>query len=117
MLLDVFVKTDGHRTLLAAHGADALRLAREMRPDLILLDVIMPDMDGFQVARHLKGDPATRAIPVIIVSALDDAVAQARLRACGAEAFIGKPVDRWALSRLIDRLLRPGDGHDAEGGQ
>lgn len=117
MLLDVFVKADGHRTLLAADGAGALRLAREMRPDLILLDVIMPDMDGFQVARRLKDDPVTRAIPLIIVSALDDAVAQARLRACGAEAFIGKPVERWGLSRLLGRLLRPGDRHDAEGGQ
>lgn len=116
LLLDVFVKADGYRTLLAADGADALRLAREMHPDVVLLDVIMPDMDGFQVARRLKDDPATRAIPLIIVSALDDGIVRARLKACGAEEFIGKPVDRWDLSRRLGRLLHPGSTGTGEAG-
>ncbi|WP_137896634.1 response regulator [Ramlibacter sp. 2FC] len=104
-LLDVFVSADGFEAVLASDGATALRMAASRAPALVLLDLMMPDMDGFEVMRRLKENPATRDIPVIIVSALDDMASRQRLMACGAEEFICKPVDRWELSMRMRRLL------------
>lgn len=104
-LLDVFVRADGFESVLAPNGEAALRMAATRAPALVLLDLMMPDMDGFEVIRRLKENPATRDIPVIIVSALDDVASRQRLVACGAEEFICKPVDRWELSMRMRRLL------------
>jgi len=104
-LLDVFVKADGHNTLAAAGGKEGIALAASELPDLILLDLMMPGMDGFEVVRWLKGNPATSSIPVIIVSSLDDVAAHRRMLASGADEFINKPVDRWELSLRMSRLL------------
>jgi putative two-component system response regulator len=105
ILFDVFVKADGYSTILSDNGKDGLALAAEAQPDLILLDLMMPGMDGFEVVRWLKADPATRTIPVIVVSALDDVAAHRRMLASGADEFINKPVDRWELSLRISKLL------------
>lgn len=107
-LLDVFVSAEGFEPILVSNGEAALRLAATGAPDLVLLDLMMPDMDGFEVIRRLKENPATRDIPVIIVSALDDVASRQRLVACGAEEFICKPVDRWELSMRMRRLLDGG---------
>lgn len=107
-LLDVFVRADGFVPVLAPNGEAALRMAATRAPALVLLDLMMPDMDGFEVIRRLKENPATRGIPVIIVSALDDVASRQRLVACGAEEFICKPVDRWELSMRMRRLLDAG---------
>jgi DNA-binding response OmpR family regulator len=111
-LLDVFARADGYLTFAAANGREALQLAEAERPDLILLDLMMPGMDGFDVIRALKSHSATSHIPVMIVSALDDAAAQRRMLASGADDFIRKPVDRWELALRISRLLprAKGDG-------
>jgi len=121
-LLDVFVKADGYHTLAAAGGKEGIALAASELPDLILLDLMMPGMDGFEVVRWLKGNPSTCSIPVIIVSSLDDVAARQRMLASGAEEFINKPVDRWELSLRMSRLLHilpqspessvSGKGHD-----
>ncbi len=109
-LLDVFVKADGYATIDAANGETALRLALSENPDLILLDLMMPGMDGFEVTRWLKANPLTSAIPIIIVTALEDVASHRRMLASGADEFINKPVDRWELSMRIAKLLqcRPG---------
>jgi CheY-like chemotaxis protein len=107
-LLDVFARADGYATLSASSGPEALALAESHCPRLILLDLMMPGMDGFEFVRCLKENPATRAIPVIIVSALDDVASHQRIIASGVDDFIRKPVDRWELSLRIDRLLRHG---------
>ncbi|WP_420473572.1 response regulator [Noviherbaspirillum sp. ST9] len=104
-LLDVLLRTDGYRTLSASSGAEALALATSAQPDLILLDLMMPGMDGFEVTQALKNASATAAIPVLIVSALDDVATRRRLLASGADEFIRKPVDRWELSLRMSRLL------------
>jgi putative two-component system response regulator len=104
-LLDVLAKADGHLTFLATNGKDAIRIARFERPDLVLLDLMMPGIDGFDVLRSLKGDPATCSIPVMIVSALDDVAAQRRMLSAGADDFICKPVDRWEFTLRVARLL------------
>lgn len=104
-LLEVLLNTDGYATLAAANGKDGLELAAREQPDLILLDLMMPGMDGFEVTYRLKNDAATRTIPIIIVSALNDLAAHQRMLASGADEFINKPIDRWELSLRMSRLL------------
>lgn len=77
---------------LANNGARALKIAATTPPDLILLDIMMPDMDGYEVCRHLKADPATRGIPVIFVTALTDASNEQQGFDVGAVDYITKPV-------------------------
>lgn len=103
-LLEVFASSDGYRTLTATNGEQGLLLARKERPDVVLLDLMMPAMDGFEVARRIKSQPETTAIPVIVVSSLDDAASRARMRECGVDRILGKPIDRWELSRSIAEL-------------
>jgi CheY-like chemotaxis protein len=104
-LVDVLLRTDGYQTLSAGSGREALALAASAHPDLILLDLMMPGMDGFEVTHALRSDPVTSAIPIMIVSALDDVATHRRLLASGADEFIRKPVDRWELSLRMSRLL------------
>lgn len=96
--------------LAAREGEEAVRLAKAERPDLILLDVMMPRMDGFQVAAALKQDPATAAIPIVFVSALGSARDKVRGLDLGAEDYLVKPVDPEELKvrvRVILRRSRP----------
>lgn len=104
-LLEVFAKADGYLTVSADNGDAALVSAVTDQPDIILLDLMMPDMDGFEIARWLKANAATQSIPIIFVTALDDAASQKRMRASGADEFINKPVNRWELSQCIAKLL------------
>jgi putative two-component system response regulator len=105
-LFDVFAKADGYVTVGAASGEAGLALAIAEQPDIILLDLMMPGMDGFEVVRVLKNNPVTRTIPIIIVTALDDLASHQRMLACGADEFINKPVDRWELSLRVSKLLQ-----------
>ena len=82
-----------HRVLMATSGAKAVSICRESPPDVVLLDVVMPEMDGYQVIQALKEDPATAGIPVIFVTARDAAEDEARGLALGAVDFIGKPIN------------------------
>jgi PAS domain S-box-containing protein len=99
----------GYELLSAAGGAEALAIARARCPDLILLDVMMPDIDGFQVCRELRADPHTAHVPVIIVTALDDRKSRLAGLAAGCDDFITKPVDMLELrarARTIVTLNR-----------
>lgn len=107
-LINVFATSDGHQTLSAKNGDEALALAVSHKPHLILVDLMMPGMDGFELVRRLKSDPVTCVIPVMIVSSLDDAASQQRIVASGADDFLRKPVDRWELSLRICKLLHHG---------
>ena len=81
-----------HRVKVATNGRDALAIARSQpQPDMILLDVMMPEMDGFEVCRQLKADPATRHIPVIFVTAKDDVADEEHGLMLGAVDYIAKP--------------------------
>ena len=104
-LLEVYVQADGHQAIIADSGDEGIALAAIERPDLILLDLMMPGMDGFEVIQWLKNHPATRNIPIIVVSALDSVAAQQRLQTSGADMFLNKPVDRWELTSCISKLL------------
>jgi putative two-component system response regulator len=105
-LLAAMLEADGYLVLEAADGEQALALARQSAPDLILLDIMMPGMDGFEVARALKADHATRPVPVVMVTALDDRESRLRGLEAGAEEFITKPVDRNELRVRVRNLLR-----------
>ena len=82
-----------HQVLMATSGAQALALCASRQPDLVLLDVVMPGMDGHEVCRQLKCDPATRDIPVIFVTAHNDEAAEAQGLDLGAVDFISKPIN------------------------
>ncbi|MBL8350201.1 MAG: diguanylate cyclase [Burkholderiaceae bacterium] len=84
---------EGHQVLMATSGEQALRLAATKRPDLVLLDVAMPGMDGHEVCRRLKADEATRDTPVIFVTAHSDEAAETTGLALGAVDFISKPIN------------------------
>ncbi|MCK6410704.1 MAG: response regulator, partial [Thauera sp.] len=94
-----------YRVKLANSGARALDLAQREPPDLVLLDVMMPEMDGYAVCRHLKSDPRTRDVPVIFVTALHDEDSELRGFELGAADFLHKPVrSAIALSRIRAQL-------------
>jgi CheY-like chemotaxis protein len=108
-LLERELGARGYRVVHAAGGRAGLRLAREVRPDVITLDIIMPEMDGWAVLRELKADPEVRDIPVILVTILGDREMGYSL---GATDYLTKPVEVDALLRVLDRL--PSDGRRAE---
>ena len=114
-LLEIMLGPEGFHLRAAASGEEALAMVRDQLPDLILLDIMMPGMDGYQVAARIKGDPATKNIPVIMITALDDRDARMLGLNAGAEDFLTKPVDRAELSVRVRNLLRLkayGDYHD-----
>ena len=97
---------EGYAISSAMGGAAAVAAVAADPPDLILLDVLMPDMDGFQVTSELKGNPATKSIPVIIITSLDDRQGKLRGLQAGAEDFLSKPVERAELCSRVKNLLR-----------
>ena len=105
-LLETLLQSEGFITLSAENGERALQLAESELPDLILLDLMMPGMDGFTVAHRLKSNPETKAIPIIVVSALEDRESRMRGLEAGAEEYLTKPVDRMDLRIRVRNLLR-----------
>ncbi|NJO05076.1 MAG: response regulator [Chloroflexaceae bacterium] len=99
----------GYRLLYAANGYEALEQAHAHTPDLILLDVMMPGMNGFDVCQRLRATSATASVPIIMITALDDRTSRLRGMEVGADDFISKPVDRLELQvrvRTVTRLNR-----------
>ncbi len=99
----------GYRLAFAADGHEALDQAAALSPDLILLDVMMPDIDGFEVCRRLRADPHLAEVPVVMITALDDDNSCLRGLEAGADDFISKPFNRARLRarvRTITRLNR-----------
>lgn len=104
-LLEVILAAEGYATESATTGEQALAMVAQAPPDLILLDVMMPGMDGYQVASRIKADAATKHIPIIIFTALDDRNSRMHGLNAGAEDFVTKPVDRAELCARVRRLL------------
>jgi len=94
----------GYEVLEAEDGQCGLELARAEDPDLALLDVRMPRLDGFELAEALRGNSRTRAIPVVFVSGEADPASYARARALGAAGFLPKPFDVHTLRSLVARV-------------
>lgn len=104
-LEEALLRSDGYEVHSVDSGTAALAAISATAPDLILLDLMMPGMDGFEVMRRLKNDPNAKEIPVILVTALDDAASRARATAAGVTDVITKPIDRWELKACLDKLL------------
>ena len=105
-LLQALLEPEGYVTRTAASGKEALASIADDPPDLILLDVMMPGLNGRQVASAVKADPATRTIPIIMVTAQTDREARLAALDAGAEDFLSKPVDRAELWLRVRNLLR-----------
>jgi putative two-component system response regulator len=97
---------DGHEVICAADGAAALEAVKERPPDVVLLDVTMPQIDGLEVCRRLKSDPATRLTPVVLVTGQTDLSDRIRGLEAGADEFLSKPVHPHELRARVRSLTR-----------
>jgi CheY-like chemotaxis protein len=104
-LLEVMLEPEGYVLETATNGEEALTKVGSFAPDLVLLDIMMPGLNGYVVTSRIKENPATKHIPVIVLSALDDRNSMAHGKGAGADAFLGKPIDRIALCAQVRRLL------------
>ena len=105
LLLGRGLEQEGHSIVFAEHGGEALDLLRRQPFDLVLLDVLMPELDGYEVLARLKDDPHLRDIPVIVTSALDELDSVVRCLEMGAEDYLTKPVNPVLLNARINASL------------
>ncbi|MFN3492110.1 MAG: response regulator, partial [Anaerolineales bacterium] len=107
--LESILEGQDYQLVMAENGPEAIEKAQKFLPDVILLDVMMPGMDGFEVCRHLRNDPHLAEVPIIILTALDDRKSLLQGLEAGADDYLSKPYDRYELrARLlgITRLNR-----------
>src|SRR5271169_1310749 len=105
-LLEAKLSAEYFEVLTAFSGLECLAKMQEGLPDIVLLDVMMPGMDGFEVCRRIKGDPKTAHIPVVMVTALDQPSDRVAGLEAGADDFLTKPVDDAALFARVRSLVR-----------
>ncbi len=98
--------SDRYEVHSASNGFQAIYKIGELKPDLVILDIVMPDMDGFAVCKNIKENPETQDIRVIAVTAFPDKNKKKKVLACGADAFFTKPLDLEALIKKILELLK-----------
>ena len=105
-LLEAKLASEYYDVLTATSGPEALDRVREDSPDIVLLDVMMPGMDGFEVCNEIKSDPLSSHIPVVMVTALTDATDRVRGLEAGADDFLSKPLNDTALMARVRSLVR-----------
>jgi len=104
VLVATRLEAAGYRTDTVADGPTALRSIRDDRPDVVILDVMMPGMSGFEVCREIREDPAVADLPVIMLTARDDGAAKLLGRVRGADRYISKPFEAPQLLSAVDEL-------------
>jgi len=104
-LFEIFLTTEGYHTIEAHSGKEALRLIEEYSVDLVILDVMMPEMDGFEVCARIKENPRTRAVPVIFVTAVDDRESYLKGFNIGAIDYLNKPINKLELTTKVRNYL------------
>jgi CheY-like chemotaxis protein len=105
-LLEAYLADEGHEILMSADGRETLDKTRQEQPDLVLLDIMMPKLSGYEVCQQIKQDPQTRDIPVLVVTALKEMGDIEKAVAAGADDFLTKPVHRIELKTRVRSLLR-----------
>ena len=105
-LLEAYLIPLNANVRIAVDGVDALEQVAAVKPDIILLDIMMPRMSGFEVCRRLKADPTTKQIAVVIVTALNEVGDIERGVDCGADEFLSKPINKLELLSTVKSLLR-----------
>jgi len=105
-LLQAFLESLPVKIVTAGDGIEALKTVAEHNPDLILLDIMMPHMSGFQVCRKLKSDPKTKDIQILMVTALNELGDIEQASECGTDDFVSKPVNKFELLTRVKSLLR-----------
>src|SRR4030095_16934424 len=105
-LLQAFLESLPVRIVTAVDGLDALQKVTQHQPDLVLLDIMMPQMSGFQVCRKLKADPKTHDIQILMVTALNELGDIEQANECGTDDFVSKPVNKIELLTRVKSLLR-----------
>lgn len=103
--LDFLLSRDGHRHSRLATGAEAVERIRAERPDLVLLDVMLPDVSGYQIVQDLRADPALKQVRVLMMTARGSVVERRKGLALGADGFIAKPFELSELRAEMTRLL------------
>lgn len=111
-LLADLLRMQGHEVITAGGGVEGLARARNEAPDLLLLDVMMPDLNGYEVCRQLRADPSVAFLPIVLVTALDATEERVKGLEAGADDFIGKPFNRPELMARVRSLLRLKQLHD-----
>jgi adenylate cyclase len=111
-VLDAILAPRGYTVITATSGAEALQTVQTDAPDLILLDIMMPGMSGYEVAQRLRADPATRFLPIVMVTALGAQEEKVKAIESGADDFLTKPVNQLELLARVRSLLRIKDYHD-----
>ena len=110
LMVDI-LRIHGFDIIEAKDGQEGLQLAREQQPDLILLDMQMPVMDGLEAARRLKADPGTRAIKILAITSFAMKGDRERILAAGCDEYMAKPIDTRQLPVVVRHLLNLDDGH------
>ncbi len=106
-LLEVYCEgLEGMNITTATNGIEAMEHVARDKPDLILLDIMMPRMSGFEVCKQIKSNPATRDILVVMVTALNETSDVERAAECGADDYLSKPIERTALIELVTTLMQ-----------
>ncbi len=105
-LLEAYLGDSGYELRTAADGEETLRAVAEWQPDLILLDIMMPRISGFEVCKRLRANPATRDVAVLMITALDQVSDIERAVEAGTNDFLSKPIDKTVLLLRVRSLLR-----------
>ncbi|MEW5986307.1 MAG: response regulator [Chloroflexota bacterium] len=113
-LLRLMLVRAGYEVLEAENGMDALTIVRRSPPDLILLDVMMPEMDGFAVCEAIRQDGRTADLPVVMLSAKTDVETISKGLQVGATKYLTKPITPESLTRHVREILHPDQEHDAK---
>jgi DNA-binding response OmpR family regulator len=103
--MELILNKEGYQVITAANGLEGLRKARLEAPDLLILDVMLPGLDGFEICYRLRDDPTTANLPILILSAKSQESDKNAALQVGANAFLPKPVDRLVLFDKVTELL------------
>lgn len=105
-LLEAYLSDEPYEVAMAFDGQETLAKVRELQPDLILLDIMMPKLSGYEVCQQLRKDPATKSIPILMVTALNEMGDIEKAVQAGADDFLTKPINRLELAVRVRSLLR-----------